>query len=70
MQQVLGNCAAHPTLRRVYLHVHEGNEDAQRFYERAGFAKEGVVADYFPRLSPPNAVIMTLPLGGAAGAAQ
>jgi len=57
---VLSNIKDHAEIIRVFLHVQEGNDDAVRFYERAGFTVEGVVEGYFPALTPSNAKLMSL----------
>ena len=34
------------------------NEDAIRFYQRAGFQNAGVVENYYRRIDPPHAVLL------------
>ncbi len=57
---VLSNIKGHSEISRVYLHVQHGNDDAVRFYERAGFKSEGTVEGYFPALTPSDAYMMSL----------
>jgi len=57
---VLANIQGHSEITRVFLHVQEGNDDALRFYTKAGFESEGVVEGYFPALAPSNATLMAL----------
>ena len=59
---MLANAKGHTDLARVYLHVHSGNEEAIRFYTRGGFKADSTVSNYFPRLTPPDATIMSLAL--------
>lgn len=43
----------------VYLHVQTSNEDAIRFYRERGFQEAGIVQNYYRRIDPPHAVILS-----------
>ena len=43
----------------MVLHVQVGNSSALRFYKRRGFVERIVVKDYYRRLTPPDAVLLT-----------
>lgn len=43
----------------MVLHVQVGNVPALRFYKKRGFVEQAVVKDYYKRLSPPDAVLLT-----------
>ena len=45
--------------RLMVLHVQVGNTAALRFYKKRGFVERMVVKDYYRRLSPPDAVLLT-----------
>jgi len=49
-------------IEEAELHVHVGNLDALRFYERHGFVSVATCIDYYPRLDPPEAVLLRLRL--------
>lgn len=46
------------------------NEEAIRFYERHGFARGATVADYYKKLNPSDAVIMSRRIGAPGAAAS
>jgi ribosomal protein S18 acetylase RimI-like enzyme len=53
----------HYNIRTVTAHVHEANDDALRWYIARGFSvEEGVVENYYRRLSPSGARIVKLVL--------
>ncbi len=43
------------------------NEDAIRFYQRAGFEVGGTVENYYKRLDPPHAVLLRKVMHGSGG---
>ena len=45
-------------IKEAYLHVQINNEEAIRFYRQFGFVLGEVVANYYKRLAPPDAVIL------------
>jgi N-alpha-acetyltransferase 50 len=55
---VLASLDKHPNVVRVFLHVHTANETAQAFYSKFGFVSGGVIADYYKKISPPDAVLL------------
>lgn len=59
LAHVLANAKGHKDLAKAYLHVHAGNAEAQKFYKAGGFTEEGSVPGYFPRLTPPDALILS-----------
>ncbi len=46
------------------------NEEAIRFYERHGFARGATVPDYYKKLNPSDAVLMTRRIGAPGAAAS
>jgi ribosomal protein S18 acetylase RimI-like enzyme len=53
-----------PNVVDAYLHVQTSNEEAIRFYQRAGFQIAETLMGYYRknRLSPPDAYILRKPL--------
>jgi ribosomal protein S18 acetylase RimI-like enzyme len=73
LRRALDECAGDEAIRYAYLHVHSGNEEAVRFYERFDFRIHCTVPGYYRKLSPPDAVELRLTLaaprsGGEAAA--
>ena len=48
----------HPEVKRVYLHVQEGNEEAFSFYRSFGFSVGESVPDYYQKVQPSAASIV------------
>lgn len=60
LEQTLEACAkAGPDLEEVYLHVQVGNDDAVNFYKGFGFEKGEIVKDYYQRLDPNDAYVIS-----------
>ncbi|GFH25117.1 N-acetyltransferase domain-containing protein [Haematococcus lacustris] len=51
--------AEDPEVETAAVHVQEDNEDALRFYRAAGFQVAETVKNYYPRLDPPDALLLT-----------
>lgn len=66
----LSNCAQDPAIEEAFVHVQANNEEAIRFYERHGFARGATVADYYKKLNPSDAVIMSRRIGAPGAAAS
>eukprot|EP01126_Amoeba_proteus_P045598 TRINITY_DN5116_c0_g1_i10.p1 TRINITY_DN5116_c0_g1~~TRINITY_DN5116_c0_g1_i10.p1 ORF type:complete len:205 (+),score=24.80 TRINITY_DN5116_c0_g1_i10:63-677(+) len=47
------------TIKDIYLHVQTSNEGAINFYKKFGFEKTDIVKDYYKKLEPPDAFIIT-----------
>ncbi|GFH28144.1 N-acetyltransferase domain-containing protein, partial [Haematococcus lacustris] len=47
-----------PAVETAAVHVQEDNEDALRFYRAAGFQVAETVKNYYPRLDPPDALLL------------
>jgi N-alpha-acetyltransferase 50 len=58
LESVLASLDKHPNVVRVYLHVHTVNETALAFYSKFGFVSGGVIADYYKKITPPDAVLL------------
>eukprot|EP00276_Gloeochaete_wittrockiana_P020386 CAMPEP_0184351578 /NCGR_PEP_ID=MMETSP1089-20130417/43725_1 /TAXON_ID=38269 ORGANISM="Gloeochaete wittrockiana, Strain SAG46.84" /NCGR_SAMPLE_ID=MMETSP1089 /ASSEMBLY_ACC=CAM_ASM_000445 /LENGTH=156 /DNA_ID=CAMNT_0026684983 /DNA_START=1 /DNA_END=468 /DNA_ORIENTATION=+ len=48
----------HPQVKRVYLHVQEGNDEAFAFYQSFGFSVGDVVPDYYQKIQPSSARVV------------
>eukprot|EP00761_Pharyngomonas_kirbyi_P010066 gb/GECH01010084.1/.p1 GENE.gb/GECH01010084.1/~~gb/GECH01010084.1/.p1 ORF type:complete len:184 (+),score=16.10 gb/GECH01010084.1/:1-552(+) len=46
-------------IQDVYLHVQTSNQNAIRFYSRLGFSVKETIPRYYPRLQPPDAVVLS-----------
>ncbi|KAJ9511135.1 acyl-CoA N-acyltransferase [Haematococcus lacustris] len=55
----LAGVADDPAVETAAVHVQEDNEDALRFYRAAGFQVAETVKNYYPRLDPPDALLLT-----------
>lgn len=55
---ILRDCV--PEVASVNLHVQINNEDAIRFYEKFGFKIAKTIKDYYIRIQPRDAVLLTL----------
>lgn len=55
---ILRDCV--PEVASVHLHVQVNNDDAIRFYEKSGFKIAEVIKDYYMRIQPRDAVLLTL----------
>jgi ribosomal protein S18 acetylase RimI-like enzyme len=58
LETVLNAASKHPEIVEIYLHVHTGNEEAQRFYKRFGFEVGETVSSYYRGITPPDAFVM------------
>jgi len=47
------------TIVEVYLHVQTSNLEAKDFYVSHGFDEMGVVKDYYKRIDPPDAILLS-----------
>jgi len=56
---VLDACSRQPDCEKIYLHVQVGNQEAIDFYERFGFSVGDLVKDYYKRIDPPDAVVLS-----------
>lgn len=54
MMEMYADCT-----KLMVLHVHVGNGTALKFYRKRGFVEQAVVKDYYRRLDPPDAVLLT-----------
>jgi ribosomal protein S18 acetylase RimI-like enzyme len=58
-QQHGGDSGRGRTITQIRLHVQTSNEDAIRFYTaKFGFVHDGTVANYYPRLDPPDCHVL------------
>ena len=55
---ILRDCV--PEVSSVHLHVQINNEDAIRFYEKSGFKIAKTIKDYYIKIQPRDAVLLTL----------
>lgn len=56
---MLKEAASHEDIVEVYLHVQTSNEDAIRFYTQRGFRETGIIQNYYRRITPPHAVVLS-----------
>ncbi|EFJ48332.1 hypothetical protein VOLCADRAFT_60499 [Volvox carteri f. nagariensis] len=59
LTRTLAACAQDPNIEEASVHVQVGNDDAICFYQRHGFQVEETVKDYYKKLSPPDAVLLS-----------
>jgi ribosomal protein S18 acetylase RimI-like enzyme len=62
LSTTLSKCEEDDAITQAYLHVHVDNEEAIAFYRRRGFVVAETLRGYYPRLDPPDAVVLTRPL--------
>ncbi|GBF99159.1 N-alpha-acetyltransferase [Raphidocelis subcapitata] len=58
LQRSIAAAAEDPAITTAALHVHAGDEEAQGWYLARGFAVQERIANYYRRLSPPDAILM------------
>lgn len=58
LQQSLFEAGQDSNITEAYLHVQINNEEAIRFYKQFDFVLGEVVANYYKRLAPPDAVVL------------
>lgn len=58
LEQSLSEACQDSNIQEAYLHVQTNNAEAIRFYKQFGFVLGEVVANYYKRLTPPDAVIL------------
>lgn len=58
LEKSLFEASQDSNIREAYLHVQTNNEEAIQFYKQFSFEVGEVVANYYKRLSPPDAVIL------------
>jgi len=54
--------ASLPEVKEAYLHVQTSNDDAIAFYQKYGFEVIETIKDYYRRIDPPDAVVLSKPL--------
>ncbi|KAG2483692.1 hypothetical protein HYH03_017492 [Edaphochlamys debaryana] len=59
LERSLGGCLQDPNIEEAYVHVQVDNEEAIRFYQRHGFTAGETVKDYYKKLTPPDALILS-----------
>lgn len=59
LEQVLKACSEQADCQEIYLHVQVGNDEAIKFYQGFGFTTGDVVKDYYTRLDPNDAVVVS-----------
>ncbi|KAL1752712.1 acyl-CoA N-acyltransferase [Schizophyllum commune] len=62
LRSILDAAKAHtkPKISKVYLHVQVNNEGAKRFYEKHGFKETELQKDYYKKIEPHDAWVLTL----------
>ncbi|KAK9762815.1 N-alpha-acetyltransferase 50 [Basidiobolus ranarum] len=58
LQHILKECEKEKNIRKIYLHVQTGNEEALKFYEKFGFIKSHLVEHYYRRIQDSNAFVL------------
>ena len=56
---MLKTCSEKPDCEEIYLHVQVGNDDAIEFYQKFGFVKGDIVKDYYKKIEPADAVLLS-----------
>ena len=59
LEQSLEACSKAPDCEEVYLHVQVGNDEAVNFYKGFGFEVGEVIKDYYQRLDPNDAHLIS-----------
>lgn len=59
LERVIQFCKLDPAIFEAYLHVQDNNDDAVRFYSKFGFSVTGREENYYKRLDPPHALILS-----------
>ena len=67
---VVAGAGEDPGITHACLHVHEANAAALALYTSLGFEVVGVLPNYYPRLSPPGAVVLQKELRGEGWAGE
>jgi hypothetical protein len=62
LQRVLAAVEFDANICEAYLHVQTSNEEALRFYAKAGFDITDTIRNYYKRLEPPDCHVLTLRL--------
>ncbi|RYG50035.1 N-acetyltransferase [archaeon] len=57
VNSVVDAAMKHADVKEIFLHVQSNNEEAQKFYERLGFARGEEVKGYYRGITPPDAFI-------------
>lgn len=58
----LAGAAEDSMVMEAVVHMHVGNDDGKRFYERHGFKVTETVPNYYRSLDPPDALVLVHPL--------
>jgi len=59
LQHALNEASRDEYIKDAYLHVQTNNELAFAFYARFGFVKGEVLKNYYKRIDPPDAVVLS-----------
>jgi N-alpha-acetyltransferase 50 len=59
LQHALNEASRDEYIKDAYLHVQTNNEQAFAFYDRFGFVKGEVLKNYYKRIEPPDAVVLS-----------
>lgn len=62
LQSIIAYYKRKPEIRRITLHVHSVNDIALNFYQKFGFIITQQVANYYKRLTPSTAYLLSLDL--------
>ena len=59
LRHALNEASRDEYIKDAYLHVQTNNEQAFTFYDRFGFVKGDVLKNYYKRIDPPDAVVLS-----------
>ena len=59
LEKCLLEASQDDNIKEAYLHVQTNNEEAIRFYKLFNFNVGNTVSDYYKRLDPPDAVVLS-----------
>ena len=65
LEKALSEAGQDSNIKEAYLHVQINNEEAMCFYKKFEFETGEIVANYYKRLNPPDAVILRRVIGSS-----
>ena len=59
LEELMKTCTSQENCVEVYLHVQVNNQEAIDFYQKFGFSVGEVMKDYYKKIEPPDAVVLS-----------